>query len=325
MQTRILQPTQRNLCRLGRVLREGGLVAIPTETVYGLAAHALDPQACEAIFRAKERPAHDPLIVHVTGLAQAEQLADFNAEARRLARRFWPGALTLVLPKNPCVPDVVTAGGNTVALRSPAHTLARRLLRVAGVPLAAPSANRFGYISPTSAQHVIDGLAGRIGYVLDGGDCPIGVESTVLDLTRPAKPRILRPGAVTARALARFLGRPVGIVRRPGRTRKPLASPGLLERHYSPRTPLRLAAHITGDDPTVAVVRWSKPAGATAENVFWLSRGGSLAEVARNLYRVLRAADAGGFREIRVESPAPGAGDLAEAIKDRLERAATRH
>lgn len=324
MRTQILKPTQRNLGRLGRVLREGGLVAMPTETVYGLAAHALDPQACEEIFRAKERPAHDPLIVHVTGLAQAEELAEFNAEARRLARRFWPGALTLVLPKKPCVPGVVTAGGDTVALRSPAHPLARRLLRVAGVPLAAPSANRFGYISPTSAQHVFEGLAGRIGYVLDGGNCPIGVESTVLDLSRPAQPRILRPGAVTARELAGFLRRPVGHVRQPGRGRKALASPGMLDRHYSPRTPLRLAVRITGADPAVAVVHWRKPAGATASNVFWLSRGGKLAEAARNLYRVLRTADAGGFREIRVEPPPTGAGNLAEAIKDRLARAATR-
>ncbi|HVT73836.1 MAG TPA: L-threonylcarbamoyladenylate synthase [Lacunisphaera sp.] len=324
MQTRILKPSQRNLRRLGHVLRKGGLVAIPTETVYGLAANALDPQACAAIFRAKERPAHDPLIVHVIGLAQAEDLAEFNAGARRLARRFWPGALTLVLPRKSCVPGVVTAGGNTVALRSPAHPLARRLLRVAGIPLAAPSANRFGYISPTSARHVVEGLAGRIGYVLDGGDCPIGVESTVLDLTRPNRPRILRPGAVTARELSRFLRRPVAVVRQRSRGRMPLASPGMLERHYSPRTPLRLTARIAVRDPAVAVVRWCKPVGATAPNVFWLSRGGGLAEMARNLYRVLRLADAGGFREICVEAPAPGAGDLADAIRDRLQRAATR-
>jgi L-threonylcarbamoyladenylate synthase len=198
MKARLHRPTLPNLLWLARVLREGGLVAIPTETVYGLAAHALDARACRAIFRAKGRPANDPLIVHVLDLAHAEQLAEFNDAARRLTRAFWPGPLTLVLPKRACVPAIVTSGGATVALRAPSHPLARRLLKLAGVPLAAPSANPFSYISPTTAAHVRDGLGARIPHILDGGECDVGVESTVVDLTQPSRPRILRPGAISA-------------------------------------------------------------------------------------------------------------------------------
>lgn len=324
MQTKVHRPTPANLRRLARVLRRGGLVAIPTETVYGLAAHALDAAACREIFRAKGRPANDPLIVHVLDLAQAEQLAEFNPAARRLARRFWPGPLTLVLPKKAGVPGVVTSGGPTVALRSPSHPLARRLLQAARVPLAAPSANRFGYISPTSAEHVASGLAGRIAHVLDGGECPIGVESTILDLTRPDRPRILRPGAITADELAGFLSRPVAIGRRIGRGSKRLLAPGMLAKHYSPRTPLRLLRSAQEIPADVAIVHMRKPAGRTAPNVFWLSRRGQLAEIARHLYRVLRAADAGGFREIRIEPLPPGPGGLSDAIADRLRRAMAR-
>src|SRR3954469_15500112 len=206
MPARVYSPSPAHLRRLAMALRDGELVAIPTETVYGLAANALDAKACRAIFRAKRRPANDPLIVHVLDLAQAEALAEFNPLARRLARHFWPGPLTLVLPKKPGVPGIVTSGGPTVAIRAPAHPLARRLLRLAKIPLAAPSANLFGYISPTTAEHVRDGLGPRIPHILDGGASRVGVESTVLDVTRPACPRILRPGAVTATQLEKFLG-----------------------------------------------------------------------------------------------------------------------
>jgi L-threonylcarbamoyladenylate synthase len=298
------------------------LVAIPTETVYGLAANALDARACRAIFKAKGRPAHDPLIVHVLDLAQAELLAEFNPTARSLARRFWPGPLTLVLPKRSCVPAIVTSGGNTVALRSPALPVARELLRLAGVPLAAPSANRFGYISPTRAEHVVDGLGGRIGHVLDGGACPVGVESTVLDLTDPMKPRILRPGVVTAAALAKFLGRRVGRAGRSKGRQRPLA-PGMLDRHYSPRTRLRLKHPGQRVPPDVAGIYLRKPGHVHGANIFWFSRRGSLPEVARNLYRVLRLADRKGFREIRVEGVPSTAGNLATALRDRLKRASS--
>ena len=323
MPARIHAPTPSNLRRLAAVLRHGGLVAMPTETVYGLAAHALDARACRAIFKAKGRPANDPLIVHVLNLAHAERLAEFNPAARRLARRFWPGPLTLVLPKKNCVPDIVTSGGPTVALRAPAHPLARRLLRLAKIPLAAPSANLFGYISPTEAGHVADGLGRRIQHVLDGGACPVGVESTILDLTDPAQPRILRPGAVTAATLAKFLGRPVGAAPRQAAAGRQRA-PGMLARHYSPRTPLVVRSPRGRRPDGVAGIFLRKPAGRAGRDIYWLSERGSLAEVARNLYRVLRAADRGGHRRIWIEALPVAAGGLAAALHDRVKRAAAK-
>lgn len=322
MKARILAPTPSNLRRLAAVLRRGGLVAIPTETVYGLAAHALDAKACRAIFAAKGRPANDPLIVHVLDLAHAEQLAGFNDDARRVARCFWPGPLTIILPRNPCVPDVVTSGGPTVALRAPAHPLARKLLRLAGVPLAAPSANPFSYISPTTAAHVQQGLGRRIRHILDGGHCTVGVESTVLDLTQPAKPRILRPGAITAAQLEKVLRRKVATKRRPLPGNVPLPAPGLLDRHYSPLTPLRLTDRPGRPGAHTAVIFLEKPAGRPAAHVYWLSRRGALGEIARNLYHVLREADAGDYRGIQLERLPPTGGGLAAAISDRMRRAA---
>ncbi len=323
MQAKVYSPTPFNLRHLAAALRRGELVAIPTETVYGLAANALDAKACRAIFRAKGRPARDPLIVHVRNLAQAERLAEFNPLARKLARRFWPGPLTLVLPKKPCVPSVVTSNGSTVALRSPAHPLARRLLQLADLPLAAPSANPFGYISPTLAAHVTAGLGRRIKHVLDGGPCKVGVESTVLDLSVPNKPRILRPGAVTAAALTEFLGVNVRAVR-PGDDRKPLLGPGMMKRHYSPHTPLLLKNPGSRLPPDVAGVFLRKPAGKVGSNVHWLSNHGALREVSRNLYRVLRQADEGKHRQIWVEIPPADAGGLGSALRDRLDRAAAK-
>lgn len=322
MKARILSPTPANLRRLAAMLRRGGLVAIPTETVYGLAAHALDAKACRAIFAAKGRPANDPLIVHVLDLAQAEELAEFNDAARQVARRFWPGPLTIVLPRKPCVPDIVTSGGPTVALRAPAHPLARQLLRLAGVPLAAPSANPFSYISPTTAAHVQHGLGRRIRHILDGGSCPIGVESTVLDLTHPAKPRILRPGAITAAQLEKVLRRKVSTLHRSlkGNVRQP--APGLLDRHYSPRTPLRLTTRLDGANRHTAVIYLRQPAGKQPAHVYWLSKRGALEDIARNLYRVLRETDAGGYRAILLEKLPATADGLATALHDRMRRAA---
>ncbi len=323
MQARLHSPTPVNLRRLAAALRRGELVAIPTETVYGLAAHALDARACQTIFRAKRRPANDPLIVHVLDLAHAEELAVFNPPARRLVQRFWPGPLTLVLPKKSCVPRIVTSGGPTVAIRAPAHPLARRLLQLAKIPLAAPSANLFGYISPTTAAHVRDGLGARIPHILDGGACVVGVESTVLDMTNPKKPRVLRPGAVTTTQLQQFLGVKVhGVASRSQRARQP--APGMLERHYSPHTPLVLRSPPAKLPAGIATVLLRQPAKRAAKHVFWLSRRGALGEIARNLYDVLRRADAGRYRQIWVE-PLPGdVGGLAAAINDRLKRAAAK-
>jgi len=324
MSARIYSPTPKNLRLLARALRRGELVALPTETVYGLAANALDAKACRAIFRAKGRPANDPLIVHVLNLTHAEKLAEFNPAARRLARRFWPGPLTIVLPKKACVPGIVTSGGPTVAIRVPSHPLARRLLGMADIPLAAPSANRFGYISPTEASHVVDGLGRKIRHVLDGGACAVGVESTIIDLTMPDRPRLLRPGAITGEALGKFLGQSVRSVRRSGSPDVALAAPGLLARHYSPRTPLLIKSPAYRLPPASAGIFLRKPAGPVGPNIYWLSENGAMAEIARNLYRVLRMADRAGWRQIRVEALPAESGGLAAALRDRLKRAAAK-
>lgn len=323
MPAKTYAPTPANLKRLAKALQEGELVAIPTETVYGLAAHALDARACRAIFRAKGRPANDPLIVHVLDLAHASELAEFNDAARRVARKFWPGPLTLVLPKKGCVPDIVTSGGNTVALRSPSHPLARKLLQLSRVPLAAPSANPFSYISPTSAAHVQQGLGRRIKHILDGGESAVGVESTVLDLTNPAKPVILRPGAIDENALGRFLRRKVRVLTR-SKGKGRLKAPGLLEKHYSPRTPLHLLRRPVVTSTQRGVILLRKPAGKVPAHTYWLSARGALSEIAHNLYRVLRETDGAGYREIFIEAVPPTAGGLTAAINDRIRRACAR-
>jgi L-threonylcarbamoyladenylate synthase len=188
---RLYRGTPRNIPFLARQLQAGELVAVPTETVYGLAANALDARACAKIFKAKGRPTADPLIVHVYALSQLKDLCEVNDAALTLAKAFWPGPLTLVLPKKPVVPDIVTAGRDSVAVRMPRHPVFRRLLKAAGLPLAAPSANPFGYVSPTTAQHVLDGLGGKIRYILDAGPAALGLESTIVDLR--GCPTLLRP------------------------------------------------------------------------------------------------------------------------------------
>ena len=244
MPARIYRGTPQQLARLARRLQAGELVAVPTETVYGLAANALDARACRRIFVAKGRPANDPLIVHIHALTQLNEIAQINPAVLKLARAFWPGPLTFVLPKKPIVPDAVSAGLPSVAVRMPSHPLFRRLLRLTEVPLAAPSANRFGYVSPTTAEHVRTGLGDKISHILDGGPCAIGLESTIVDLRDPRKPRLLRPGAVTLAELSRTLGIRV----RPAPTRARAGgqlAPGLLARHYSPRTAVTRPSTIT--------------------------------------------------------------------------------
>ena len=327
MKTRTYSPTPANLRRLAAALQRGELVAIPTETVYGLAANALDETACRKIFKAKGRPTHDPLIVHVLNLAHAEELAEFNNTARRLARKFWPGPLTIVLPKKGCVPAIVTAGRHTVAIRSPSHAVTRRLLKLAKTPLAAPSANLFGYVSPTSAGHVRDGLDGKIPSILDCGPCAIGVESTIVDLSDPNSPKILRPGAVTTAELERVLGKKIA----PGSTQKRrrptkagLIAPGTLPQHYSPRTPLVIKYSLANPPASTGEIFLRKPSGQPRPNVYWLSDRASLVEIARNLYRVLRQADQGGHARLWIEALPENSGGLAAAINDRVRRAAAK-
>jgi L-threonylcarbamoyladenylate synthase len=328
---RIYRGTPRNLSLLARHIRSGGLVAVPTETVYGLAGDATSRAACMRIFSAKGRPASDPLIIHIASLRDLDLVARPNPAALRLARRFWHGPLTLVLPKTGAVPDAATANLPSVAVRMPSHPLFRRLIRLAGVPLAAPSANRFGYVSPTTAGHVRADLGSRVRHILDGGPSRIGLESTIVDLRNPRRPALLRPGAISRGEIARVLGVPVAKsrMRAPG-SRGHLA-PGQMARHYSPRTPVTLHAKLTPEMAAaggagdawlfISRPRGPRPAGGLG-NVFWLDARGDLRRAARRLFAILRRLDGGGFGRIHVERPA-GAG-LAEALVDRLVRASAR-
>ncbi|MFM8334157.1 MAG: L-threonylcarbamoyladenylate synthase [Opitutaceae bacterium] len=325
---RILAGTPANLRALAGVLKRGGLVGVPTETVYGLAADALDAAACAGIYRAKRRPPTDPLIVHVLGLREAETIAHLNPAARRLAAAFWPGPLTLVLEKRAEVPDIVTAGLGSVAVRVPAHALFRRLLRATGRPLAAPSANPFGYVSPTTAEHVRAGLGERIRHILDGGPCAVGLESTIVDVRDPARPRLLRPGAITREQLEKVLRRKVGSGRTAGSARQAQLAPGMLKRHYSPRTPVTLHARLSAKQVTAggkkdAWVFAARPKGVTSENIFWLDPRGDLRGAARRLFALLRRLDSAGHTRIHLEK-IPGRAGLAEALNDRMARAAAR-
>jgi L-threonylcarbamoyladenylate synthase len=345
LRARTYQGTARNLARLARVLRRGELVAVPTETVYGLAGDALNPAACRKIFKAKGRPTSDPLIVHIWDLAQLDALAERNDAVEKVARAFWPGPLTLVLPKKAVVPDLVTAGRSSVAVRMPKHRLFLSLLRRCGCPLAAPSANPFGYISPTSAAHVRESLGGKIDYILDGGEAQVGLESTILDLRDPKKPAVLRPGAISAAEIGRVLGTRVqpAVTRhaadRAGRGSVGEIAPGMLSRHYSPRTAITLHRRLSAavlkalpaDEAAVFVFRPAgMPGGArrtgkigTAGNVFWISKRGDLRRAARGLFGMLRALDGGQWKRIHAEL-APGADGFAAAINDRLTRAAAK-
>jgi L-threonylcarbamoyladenylate synthase len=324
--TRIYRGTDRNLALLARHLRQGGLVGVPTETVYGLAANALDADACAKIFAAKGRPANDPLIVHIVEPSQLAVIARPNAVAEKLAQAFWPGPLTLVLPKQAVVPDIVTAGLDSVAVRMPAHALFRRLLRRCGVPLAAPSANPFGYISPTTAEHVRIGLHHRIRCILDGGPARIGLESTIVDVRDPGAVRLLRPGAITAAQIEKILRRKIrGAPGRAGKADAAQIAPGQLSRHYSPRTKLVLHRRLSDraaplPEDGIAWLHFKKPVRPFGDHCYWLDAGGDQIKAARNLFSRLRMLDGRGYRCIHAEL-AP-AGPRAEAINDRLRRAA---
>lgn len=305
-------------------LRAGGLAAIPTETVYGLAADALNPTALAQVFSIKGRPLLDPLIVHVTDLAGLAEVAEPDPRLALLAP-LWPGPLTVVLRRKACVPDLVTAGKDTVAVRIPAHPLFREVLRLAGRPLAAPSANPFGYVSPTQAGHVRDSLAERCPWIVDGGPCRHGVESTILDLSVPGRARLLRPGPVPVETLRALLGE-VEVVTRASSEHAAQDAPGMLERHYSPATKVLLFPH--GGTPAIMGVpsavlflsrRAHPPVGA---EIFHLSENGSVEEAAHNLFDLLRRLDQRGFSVIHAEL-APPAG-LGAAFNDRLTRAAAR-
>jgi len=297
------------------LLGAGEVVAFPTETVYGLGADARSDRAVAAIFAAKGRPAFNPLIVHVADLAAAEHLATVTPEARALAARFWPGPLTLVLPRrvDSGLSGLATAGLATVALRVPAHPLARRLLAAFGGPLVGPSANPSGRVSPTTRAHVLDGLDGRIAAVLDGGACPVGVESTIVGF-EDERPLLLRPGGLPREAIEAALGQP--LAERPDGT---VTAPGQLASHYAPTVSVRLEA----EAPRPGEV-WLGFGPDGPPDGLNLSPSGDLAEAAANLFAHLRAADAraaaAGAHSIAI-APVPHRG-LGLAINDRLARAA---
>ena len=313
------RPTMHDPTTLGEAaahIRAGRLVAMPTETVYGLAADATNARAVAAIYAAKGRPSFNPLIVHVSDAAMAARYAELTPLGVRLATAFWPGPLTLVLPKLPGsgIADLVTAGLDTVAIRVPAHPLALELIRQSGRPLAAPSANPSGRLSPTRAADVAAELGDRIALVLDGGPARHGVESTVVDACG-ATPVLLRPGAVTAEEIERVAG---CAVLRPAADPSLPSSPGQLASHYAPNAALRLdAADVR---PGEALLAFGPGALATAGPSLNLSPSGDLVEAAANLFAHLRALDASGVRIIAV-MPIPAHG-LGEAITDRLRRAA---
>jgi len=311
------------------LLRSGKLVALPTETVYGLGAHALDPTAVARIFEAKGRPWFDPLIVHVADEAWLERIVqDVPPAARRLAERFWPGPLSLVLPKTELIPDLVTSGLPSVAVRMPLHPLAQSLLREADVPVAAPSANLFGRLSPTTAGHVYEQLGERIDYVLDGGPCGVGVESTVVSFAE-GTPCLLRPGGVPLEEIEALIG-PVVVQastddpghRQSSETAR--TAPGMLPQHYAPRTRLRLVSADMKQVPQgkvglLCLVTPASTAGYAAIEV--LSETGDLREAAARFFGALRRLDQQGLDEIHAELVPET--DLGRALNDRLRRAAS--
>ena len=319
----VLPASPSNIAAAALLLQRGELVAFPTETVYGLGADARDAGAVAKIYALKERPTWNPLIVHIAGIGAARQIVEWDERAQALAEAFWPGPLTLVLPGRGAVCGAVSAGLSTVAVRAPAHPVALALLEQSGVPLAAPSANRSTQLSPTRASHVSDSLGAEV-WVLDGGDCQIGLESTVLDLSG-ARPAILRPGALGARDLAPLVGE-LSAALAPKDDEAPRASPGQMARHYAPRAPLHLFSHLTDAHFLAVTLGAGKKLGVLTLEPTTLSAREIVLPAdpklyARGLYAALRELDALGVELILVERvPETPQWD---AVRDRLGRAAT--
>ena len=327
----ILATNDSGIARAARALAEGLLVAIPTETVYGLGANAFDVRAVARVFEAKRRPSFDPLIVHIAELGFLEEVADFpNELARRLAEAFWPGPLTLILPKRERVPGLVTSGLDSVAVRMPSHPVAREIIRLSGLPIAAPSANPFGYLSPTRAEHVARMLGEAVDFIVDGGASDIGVESTVLDV-RGGIPRILRPGGLPRAAIEEICGK-VELI---DRSSAQPTSPGQLESHYAPRARLWLVeagglveapvaegdALLFFDDASRAAFERLRGASVGGKRRV-LSPSGDLLEAAASLFDILHELDLAGTAEIWAERvPSEG---LGLAVNDRLWKASAK-
>lgn len=316
---RVVAATPPAIKEAAAIIREGGLVAFPTETVYGLGADALNSLAVAQIFKVKNRPRFDPLIVHIADFSSIREIcSSIDRRAMKLIHRFWPGPLTLVLPKRQVIPDIVTAGLPTIAVRMPSHLVAWKLIREAGIPIAAPSANPFGYLSPTTAEHVREQIGKSVGLILDGGKCPVGVESTIIDVTKQT-PVILRPGGLTIEEIERVIGKVKISTDNPERPH----SPGQLPRHYSPRTPVRILNDNNFKIPKgkkVGLLAFRLPKeNLPYEVVEVLSHQGDLSEAAANLFSCLHKLDGAGLDIICAE-PVPEIG-LGRAIMDRLYKA----
>ena len=324
---RILTPHAENLRICAEALQRGEIVAIPTETVYGLAANATSTEAVRKIFEAKERPLEDPLIVHLPPDYPLSQIAEPTPLFEKLRPHLWPGPVTFILPKKNTIPSLTTAGQPSVAVRCPAHPVMLELLRLGQIPLAAPSANPFGYISPTTAHHVAGSMGDRLDLILDGGPCEVGFESTILDVRREDHIRILRPGALNPEDLETIARVPV---LRPSTSPEsgPIEAPGTLLRHYSPRLPLSLHQDLSSlrPQPGYGYLFYQKPSpdwtpeGPSSWSVSWLTEQGSPEEAGRNLYACLRQLDQSATHGIHAERIPPGG--LSEALNDRLQRAA---
>lgn len=312
--TRVMKADTAAIAAAAQCLSAGGLVAFPTETVYGLGADASSGEAVAQLYAAKGRPRFNPLIVHVAGVESARKLGVFNADAERLAKACWPGPLTLVLPRRPdaAISDLALAGLDSVAVRVPANPIALALLETFGGPVVAPSANRSGHVSPTSAAHVLTDLGGRVDMVIDDGPCRVGVESTIVACID--QPTLLRPGGLPREEIEKVLAREVQL---PQVQEAPLA-PGMLRSHYAPNAQLRLDAQMPRQGEALLAFGPAPP--ATDGPMLNLSARGDLVEASANLFSHLRALDAAGARTIAV-MPVPHEG-LGEAINDRLQRAA---
>lgn len=316
--TRVLPADRGAVAAAARILGAGGLVAFPTETVYGLGADATDGAAVARLYAAKGRPRFNPLIAHVADMEAARRLARFDAAAERLAQAFWPGPLTLVLPRaeNCPVSQLATAGLDTLAVRMPSHEVARDILEAFGKPIVAPSANRSGHVSPTTAQHVLDDLTGRVDLILDAGPTNVGLESTIVSCVD--SPTLLRLGGISRDAIEKVLGHPLASAPDAAAPDGAPLAPGMLTSHYAPHTPLRLDA--THANPGEALLAFGPAAPKGAATSLNLSPSGDLIEAAAHLFSHLRALDAAGASAIAV-MPIPSEG-LGEAINDRLQRAA---
>ncbi len=319
--TRLLKPGAAATVDAARILAAGGLVAFPTETVYGLGADATNGTAVARLYEAKGRPPFNPLIAHVIDAAAARALARFDADAVRLAQAFWPGPLTLVLPKSETctVSELATAGLDSIAIRVPHHAVAQDLLAAFGRPVVAPSANRSGHVSPTTAAHVLADLSGRVDLIVDGGATLVGVESTIVACL--GEPALLRPGGMPREAIERLLGRPLAEAPAEIAVEDAPLAPGMLASHYAPHTRMRLEAdHVEPGEALLAFGPAPVEGAEKAAKTLNLSARGDLVEAAANLFSHLRALDAAKTSMIAV-MPLPHDG-LGEAINDRLQRAA---